>query len=82
MILINNLDLTKYCIGYDKHKSYFDLFGICNHVEIQIQVIIFRKNQNNKWYEFNDETLEINALYYYHNAYVLFYRNQIKLKYK
>ena len=28
---INNLDLTKYVIGYDNKSYKYDLYGICNH---------------------------------------------------
>ena len=29
-ISINNLDLSKYVVGYDS-VTYYDLYGICNH---------------------------------------------------
>lgn len=83
---LNSLDLTKYCIGYDKHKSYFDLYGICNHVGNSNSGHYFSycKNQNNKWYEFNDEIVkEIDqSKIVTNNAYVLFYKktNNIKIK--
>ena len=28
---INNLDLKDYCIGYEKNRSRYNLYGICNH---------------------------------------------------
>ena len=28
---IDNLDLSKYVVGYDKHSYVYDLYGICNH---------------------------------------------------
>lgn len=75
---LESLDLTKYCLGYDKHKSYFDLFGICNHSgnSNSGHYYSYCKNQNNKWYEFNDELVkEININNVItNNAYVLFYR--------
>lgn len=75
---LESLDLTEYCIGYDKHKSYFDLFAICNHVGNSNSGHYFSycKNQNNKWYEFNDEIVsEISKDNIITNsAYVLFYR--------
>lgn len=83
---LNSLDLTKYCIGYDKHKSYFDLYGICNHVGNSNlgHYFSYCKNQNNKWYEFNDEIVkEIDqSKIVTNNAYVLFYKktNNIKIK--
>ena len=73
-----SLDLTKYCIGYDKHKSYFDLFGICNHIgnTNSGHYYSYCKNQNNKWYEFNDEIVTeiLKNDIITNNAYVLFYR--------
>jgi ubiquitin carboxyl-terminal hydrolase 8 len=83
---LESLDLTKYCIGYDKHKSYFDLFGICNHVGNSNSGHYFSycKNQNNKWYEFNDNNVrEIDSSKIVtSNAYVLFFRkvNSTKIK--
>ena len=28
---LNNLDLSKYVVGYDKNSFKYDLYGICNH---------------------------------------------------
>ena len=56
-IPIDELDMTKYCIGYDKLESYYTLFGICNHIGSHISghYYSYCKNINNdKWYEFND----------------------------
>jgi ubiquitin carboxyl-terminal hydrolase 8 len=75
---LNSLDLTKYCIGYGKHKSYFNLYGLCNHVGNSNSGHYFSycKNQNNKLYEFNDDIVkEINPLNIVtNNAYLLFYK--------
>ena len=53
---INNLDLSKYIIGYDKESYKYDLFGICNHSGACLggHYTAFIKNANNKWYHFND----------------------------
>ena len=75
---VTNLDLTKYCIGYDKHKSFYNLTGICNHIGGTHggHYYSYCKNKNNKWYEFNDENVsEINIdNIITKNAYCLFYK--------
>ena len=53
---IDNLDLSKYCVGYNKYKSTFELYGICNHIGNSNNGHYFsycRYNDGN-WYEFND----------------------------
>jgi len=75
---INSLNLSKYCIGYDKHKSHFNLIGICNHVGSSMggHYYSYCKNQNGKWYEYNDsnvkEISDDNLIT--NNAYCLFYK--------
>ena len=49
---LDNLNLSKYCVGYDKHKSIYDLYGICNHSGNHYYA--YCKNSNSKWYCFND----------------------------
>lgn len=51
---INNLDLSKYVIGYNKESYIYDLYAVCNHSgELQGgHYTCYIKN--NKWYEFND----------------------------
>ena len=75
---IDSLDLSKYCIGYDKHKSHFNLFGICNHIGSSNggHYFSYCKNPNGKWYEFNDNNVrEIGEdKLVTNNAYCLFYR--------
>tara|TARA_B110000444_G_scaffold259863_1_gene304930 strand:+ start:5133 stop:6164 length:1032 start_codon:yes stop_codon:yes gene_type:complete len=58
-----NLDLSKYVVGYDKETYKYDLFGICNHsggcTGGHYTSIV--KNANNNWYHFNDTSVtEIN----------------------
>ena len=79
---LENFDLSKYVIGYDKQSYVYDLYGICNHsgnVEGG-HYTAFVKNANKKWYFFNDarqpseiqnlEDLETNM------AYCFFYRKK------
>jgi len=53
---IENLDLSKYIVGYDKEKYKYNLFGICNHTGNSLggHYTSFVKNANNKWYHYND----------------------------
>ncbi len=56
---INNLDLSKYVIGYDNKSYKYDLFGICNHSGNSLggHYTSYVKNANNKWYIFNDTSV-------------------------
>lgn len=52
---IENMDLTKYVIGYNK-KYIYDLYGICNHSG-NCQgghYTAYVKNLNGSWYHYND----------------------------
>tara|TARA_B100001063_G_scaffold111533_2_gene104119 strand:+ start:3711 stop:4781 length:1071 start_codon:yes stop_codon:yes gene_type:complete len=78
---IDNLDLSKYVIGYDKHSYVYDLYGICNHSGGSGggHYYAYVKNANGKWYEFNDARVEefsnlekLKSCY----AYCFFYRKQ------
>lgn len=73
------LDLRKYCIGYDKHKSIYDLYAISNHTGGHSggHYYSFCKNKN-KWYLFDDRSVsEVDPSRIISNtAYVLFYRKR------
>ena len=54
-----NLDLSKYIVGYNKDSYKYDLYGICNHSG-GVQgghYTAFVKNANGKWYLFNDSSI-------------------------
>ena len=79
---LENLDMRKYIVGYDKESYMYDLYGICNHSGGSAggHYTSYVKNANNKWYHFNDTNCnEINLgglktpL-----AYCFFYRKQKK----
>lgn len=74
---IYNLDLNKYCIGYHKYKSKFELYGICNHVgNLNFgHYYAYCKNGNN-WYNFNDDSISMidEDKIVNNNAYCLFYK--------
>jgi len=79
---LENLDLTKYIVGYDKESYKYDLYGICNHMGGSAggHYTAFVKNANNKWYLFNDTNwseVNLGALKT-PQAYCFFYRKQKK----
>ena len=59
---IENLDLSKYIIGYDKNKYLYDLLGVINHSGgcLGGHYTSNIKNANNNWYNFNDT--EVNKI--------------------
>jgi ubiquitin C-terminal hydrolase len=76
---LENLDLSKYVIGYKKESYIYDLYGICNHSGSVSggHYTSFVKNANGKWYHFNDTSVaEVSNLSYLISpkAYCLFYR--------
>ena len=80
-IPIDNLDLSKYVIGYKKENYVYDLYGICNHSGSVDggHYTAYVKNANNRWYSFNDTNVsEINSnMLITTKAYCLFYRKKI-----
>jgi len=77
---LNNLNLTKYCVGYDKYNSVYDLYGICNHQGSLNggHYFAYCKNLNGKWYNYNDSSVrEISeSSVLTSSAYCLFYRKK------
>lgn len=77
---INDLDLSKYVIGYNKESFKYDLYGICNHSGLTMGGHYFAnvKNANGKWYNFNDTNVkEISENDLISNkVYSLFYRKK------
>jgi len=53
---LENLDLSKYVVGYKSESYIYDLYGICNHMGGVHggHYTSCVKNANGKWYEFND----------------------------
>ena len=79
---LENLDLTKYVIGYNKESYIYDLYGVCNHSGSVLggHYTSFVKNANGKWYHFDDtivtevtNTQQIISP----KAYCFFYRKRI-----
>ena len=78
---LQNLDLSKYVIGYKKETYIYDLYGICNHMGSASygHYTSFVKNANGKWYHYNDTSVvEVvnNTSMVTANAYCLFYRKK------
>jgi len=79
---LENLDLTKYVIGYNKESYVYDLYGVCNHSGSVLggHYTAFVKNANGKWYHFNDtnitEVTDVQQIIS-PKAYCFFYRKRI-----
>jgi len=56
---LENLDLSKYIVGYQKERFKYDLYGVCNHGGNVFggHYTACIKNANNTWYDFNDTTI-------------------------
>jgi ubiquitin carboxyl-terminal hydrolase 8 len=78
---IENLDLSKYVIGYKKNSYVYDLYGVCNHSGGVLggHYTSYIKNANGKWYHFNDTSVNEVSLIdsiISQKAYCLFYRKK------
>ena len=76
---IDNLNLNKYCVGYDRNTNVYNLIGICNHIgnlNFGHYYSYVLNSIDKKWYEINDTNISlldknnINT----ENAYCLFYQ--------
>ncbi len=78
---LDNLDLSKYVVGYNKETYVYDLYAVCNHSGSVMggHYTSFVKNANGKWYHFNDTNVsEVANLEYIvsSKAYCFFYRKR------
>jgi len=78
---LDNLDLTKYVVGYKKESYKYDLYGVCCHSGGVLggHYTSYVKNANNKWYNFNDTSVsEVGVVdsIISPKAYCLFYRKK------
>jgi ubiquitin carboxyl-terminal hydrolase 2/21 len=80
---LNDLDLSKYVIGYKKKSYMYDLYGVCNHSGSVFggHYTAYIKNANGKWYNFNDTSvqeipLSLNNSIISPKSYCLFYRKR------
>jgi ubiquitin C-terminal hydrolase len=80
---INDLDLSKYVIGYKKETYVYDLYGIANHSGGTLggHYYSYVKNANGKWYCYNDtnvtEIKSPDTELITPRAYCLFYRKKV-----
>lgn len=76
---LEDLNLSKYVIGYKKETYKYDLYGVANHSGGTMggHYFAYVKNANGKWYNFNDTSVsiinDINNIVS-PKAYCLFYR--------
>jgi len=78
---LEELDLTKYVIGYKKESYHYELYGICNHSGGVLggHYTAYAKNANGKWYHFNDTNVSevgLQESIITPKAYCLFYRKK------
>jgi len=79
---LENLDLSKYVLGYRKSSYKYDLYAVCNHSGSLLggHYTVYVKNANGKWYHYNDTIVSevgLNESIISSKAYVLFYRKKI-----
>jgi len=78
---MDNLDLSKYVVGYKKKSYIYELYGVCNHGGSVLggHYTSYVKNANGKWYHFNDTSVQEVPLIQSivsPKAYCLFYRKK------
>jgi len=78
---IDNLDLTKYIVGYSPSQYLYELYGVCNHYGSTHggHYTAFVKNSSKEWIHFNDTNVEIvkdENMVITPMAYCLFYRKK------
>ena len=76
-----DLDLSKYVIGYKKNSYHYDLYGVCNHSGGVLggHYTSYVKNANDNWYHFNDtdvSEVDVKENIISPKAYCLFYRKK------
>ena len=76
---LDNLDLSKYVIGYKKNTYIYELYGVSNHSGGALggHYTSYVKNANGKWYHYNDTNVsevKSNDSIISPKAYCLFYR--------
>ena len=58
---LDDLDLSKYVIGYKKNSYKYELYGICNHMGSVMggHYTAFVKNATNEWIHYNDSNVNV-----------------------
>lgn len=80
---LDNLDLSKYVIGYNEESYIYECYGVCNHSGTALggHYTSYVKNANGKWYHFNDtqvSEMKKEESVISTKAYCLFYRKKNK----
>jgi ubiquitin carboxyl-terminal hydrolase 8 len=78
---LDDLDLSKYVLGYNKKSYQYELYGVCNHSGGVFggHYTCYIKNANGIWYHFNDTSVsEVGIIesIISSKAYCLFYRKK------
>jgi ubiquitin C-terminal hydrolase len=78
---LEDLNLSKYVIGYNKDSYIYDLYGVCNHGGVTQggHYTSFVKNSNGKWYHYNDTSVSevtMKTQIITPKAYCFFYRKR------
>lgn len=78
---LDNLDLSKYVIGYKKKSYVYELYGVCNHSGGVLggHYTAYIKTANGTWYHFNDtivSEVKMTNFIISPKAYCLFYRKK------
>jgi ubiquitin C-terminal hydrolase len=74
---INELDLSKYVVGYNKNIYKYSLYGVCNHhgsVPFGGHYTSIVKSGEGQWMEYNDNLVKETKKIISSKAYCLFYR--------
>ena len=79
---LENLNLSKYVIGYNQNSYVYDLYAVCNHSGSVMggHYTSFVKNANEKWYHYNDthvSEVPIAEQIITPKAYCFFYRKRV-----
>lgn len=58
---MNNIDLSKYVVGYNKNLYKYELIGTCNHSGGQMggHYTANFKKEDGKWYNYNDTNVDV-----------------------
>ena len=77
---LENLNLSKYCVGYDKDDCVYDLHAVSNHGGVcgGGHYWAYTKNIDGNWYKYNDKfvSLKNKDEIVTENAYCLFYKKK------
>ena len=78
---LENLNLSKYVVGYNKESYVYDLYGVCNHSGNVLggHYTSVVKNANGKWYHFNYTSvseISLDTQIITPKAYCFFYRKK------